>query len=257
MEDPTEHVPVSHPPCLFLGMNMITEIPGYDRLDAHRAEQMAASRFEESELIAKLDALPSPKMRAFSNGTNGSNVRVWDLASPIFTGASVSGSPSQSASPASPVSPICLGPSNAPVPEKVNPEKVSPETAIPETANPEKANPDKADPDKADPEKVNRSRDSSFSTPIEPQDQGYVFELSTLRTEALPRLKHKGRQLDSEWREAKRANETTHRLSACDIAVFEQWWADKKIYIQNLYDQGKIMSSNFNLSPTGLGWTAP
>jgi hypothetical protein len=84
-----------------------------------------------------------------------------------------------------------------------------------------------------------------------------VLELSSLRTEALPRLRHKGRQLDSEWREAKRMNETTHQLSANDIAVFEEWWTDKKVQIQKLYDQGKSLSTNLNLSPNGLGWTAP
>lgn len=133
------------------------------------------------------------------------------------------GSPSLASSQSTnPVSPICLGPSDAPPAEKPT-----------------------------------RTRDNSFTTPIEPQDQGYVLELSSLRTEALPRLRHKGRQLDSEWREAKRMNETTHQLSANDIAVFEEWWTEKKVQIQKLYDQGKSLSTNLNLSPNGLGWTAP
>ena len=106
-------------------------------------------------------------------------------------------------------------------------------------------------------EKVTRTRDNSFTTPIEPQDQGYILELSSLRTEALPRLRHKGRQLDTEWREAKRLNETTHHVSANDIVAFEEWWTEKKVQIQKLYDQGKDLSSNLNLSPSGLGWTAP
>lgn len=197
----------------------------FERLDEHRSEQKVVrpkTDFEDDELIAKLDALPPPKLRTVSNA---SSVIYSDAASPTFTEATTSevGSPSLASSQSTnPVSPICLGPSDCPPVEKVT-----------------------------------RSRGGSFTTPIEPRDQGYVTEISALRTESLPRLRHKGRQLDSEWREAKRVNETTHQLSANDIAVFEDWWAEQKTRIDRLYEQGKDLSAYLNLSPNGLGWVAP
>ncbi|KAF1965611.1 hypothetical protein BU23DRAFT_22421 [Bimuria novae-zelandiae CBS 107.79] len=202
-------------------------LSGFERFEAHTSElktRRAATKFEDDELIAKLDALPPPKLRTDSNA---SSVILSDVASPVFTDTttSVSGSPSLASSQSTnPVSPICLGPSDVPFPAA---------------------------------EKVSRSRDGSFTTPIEPLDQGYVMELSGLRTEALPRLKHKGRQLDAEWREAKRVNEATRHLSNDDITAFEEWWVEKKKYISNLYDQGTRLSNELNLSPNGLGWTAP
>ena len=176
-------------------------------------------------MISKLDALPSPKMRTISNASSGF---LSDVNSPIFTETSLSeiGSPSmassQTTNPVSPVSPICLGSWDTPPAEKCG-----------------------------------RSRDGSFLTPIEPQDQGYVLEISSLRTEALPRLKHSGRKLDAEWREVKRTNETTDHISASDIATFEKWWSEKTIEILKLYEKGQHLSADLNLSPNGLGWAAP
>ncbi|KAJ4355780.1 uncharacterized protein N0V89_003801 [Didymosphaeria variabile] len=200
-------------------------LTGYGRLEAHTSAQDTArahTKFEDDELIAKLDALPPPKMRTISNA---SSVIQSDVNSPVFTETSVSdvGSPSMASSQSTnPVSPICLDPSDTPPAEKCD-----------------------------------RSRDGSFITPIEPQDQGYVLEISYLRTEALPRLKHNGRKLDLEWREAKRTNEITHHISDDDIAAFEEWWAEKKIKIDKLYERGNHLSSDLNLSPNGLGWAAP
>lgn len=173
-------------------------------------------------MIAKLDALPPPKMRTDSNA---SSVSLSDINSPIFTTMSMSesGTPSLASSQSTnPVSPICLGPS-----------------------------------DSLPGEKYARSREGSFLTPIEPQDQGYVLEISCLRTEALPRLKHAGHKLDSEWREAKRTNDTNYHISAIDIATFEKWWAEQKLKIDALYERAQHLSTGLNLSPNGLGWTAP
>lgn len=78
-----------------------------------------------------------------------------------------------------------------------------------------------------------------------------------MRTEALPRLKHAGHKLDSEWREAKRTNDTNYHLSAIDIATFEKWLAEKKPKIEALYERAHQLSTGLNLSTTGMGWTAP
>jgi hypothetical protein len=198
---------------------------GYARIEAHTSAQgnsRANTKFEDDELIAKLDALPPPKMRTISNA---SSVILSDVNSPVFTETSISeaGTPSMASSQSTnPVSPICLGPS-----------------------------------DTLPTEKGDRSRDGSFITPIEPQDQGYVLEISSLRTEALPRLKHSGHKLDLEWRETKRTNDSTHHLSAIDVATFEKWLAEAKLKIDRLYDRGQHLSSGLNLSPNGLGWAAP
>ncbi|KAK7181071.1 hypothetical protein DPSP01_003577 [Paraphaeosphaeria sporulosa] len=200
-------------------------LTGYSRIDAHKSAQgngNAYTKFEDDELIAKLDALPPPKIRTISNA---SSVVLSDVNSPVFTTTSVSeaGTPSIASSQSTnPVSPICLGPS-----------------------------------DSLPAEKGNRSRNGSFIIPIEPQDQGYVLEISSLRTEALPRLKHSGHKLDLEWREAKRTSDTTHHLSAINIATFEKWWAEKKLKIDSLYERGQHLSTGLNLSPNGLGWAAP
>ncbi|KAF2448357.1 hypothetical protein P171DRAFT_211696 [Karstenula rhodostoma CBS 690.94] len=200
-------------------------LTGFARVDAHTSAQgndLACTKFEDDELIAKLDALPPPKMRTNSNA---SSVVLSDVNSPVFTTTSMSeaGTPSMASTlSTNPVSPICLGPSDSPPAEKCD-----------------------------------RSRDGSFITPIEPQDQGYVLEISSLRTEALPRLKHSGHKLDSEWRDAKRTNDIAHHLSAIDIATFEKWWAEKKLKIDTLYNRGQHLSAGLNLSPKGLGWVAP
>jgi hypothetical protein len=98
-----------------------------------------------------------------------------------------------------------------------------------------------------------RPRERSFSTPLEPHNAYYVTELSQLRTESLPRLRHRARTVDTAWYEAKRSN----TLSPNDVKEFENWWADKKCAIENLYEKGKRLSDAVGLSPNGMGWTAP
>jgi hypothetical protein len=106
----------------------------------------------------------------------------------------------------------------------------------------------------ADPfDKQTRSRDRSFSTPLDPHEAYYANELSHLRTEALPRLRHLGFKVDTQWYEAKR----TAQLSAEDVNAFEKWWAEKTCTIVSLNEQGKRLATAHGLVPTGRGWCAP
>jgi len=127
-------------------------------------------------------------------------------------------SPSMSASQSmSPVSPICLTPTDAQFPTK------------------------------------GRDRERSFSTPLEPHNAYYATELSQLRTEAVPRLRHAARKIDTEFYEAKRAG----NLSPDDVTEFENWWADTKGTISVLDNQCKRLSQANGITSSGMGWTAP
>jgi hypothetical protein len=174
------------------------------------------------ELLVQLDDLPPPKFRTISNA---SSVFFSDFSSPATTGSPAS--QSGCASPVnssfgqshtlSPLSPITLGPFADLFDNR------------------------------------SRSRERSFSTPLEPQDAYYRTELSHLRTEALPRLRHLGHKIDSEWYEFKR----TGTLSTEDVNAFENWWAEKKCTIVSLNEQGKRLAATLGLASTGLGWCAP
>jgi hypothetical protein len=177
-----------------------------------------------SELLIQLDELPPPKFRTISNA---SSFFLSDFSSPGSGGSpasqsgcaspvtsSFSQSQSQCMSPLSPVSPGPL----------------------------------------ADPfDKVSRSRERSFSTPLEPHDAYYATELSHLRTEALPRLRHLGHKVDTEFYETKRSG----IVSAEDVNAFENWWAEKKCSIVVLNEKGRQLASAVGLKSTGLGWCAP
>lgn len=133
--------------------------------------------------------------------------------------SSGSGSPMSvftSSQTTSPISPICLTPADANFPAK-------------------------------------RERERSFSTPLEPHNAYYATELSQLRTESLPRLRHAARKVDTEWYETRR----TGHVAANDINEFENWWADKTCTILSLDEKGKRLSTAIGLSSTGMGWTAP
>jgi hypothetical protein len=80
-----------------------------------------------------------------------------------------------------------------------------------------------------------------------------VTELSHLRTEALPRLRHLARKVDFEWAEAKRSG----NISADDANAFENWWAEKSCAITTLSENGKRLAEALGLMPTGMGWCAP
>jgi hypothetical protein len=100
-------------------------------------------------------------------------------------------------------------------------------------------------------DKLSRSRERSFSTPLEPHDAYYASELSHLRTEALPRLRHKSYKVDTDFTEAK------PQMKADDIEAFEKYWVEKKIAIISLNEQGKRLAAAVGLANTGLGWCAP
>jgi hypothetical protein len=143
-----------------------------------------------------------------------------NVSSAIFTSpssGSVSPTSMSASQTASPISPICLTPMDAKFPPAKTP------------------------------------RERSFSTPLEPQNAYYATELSQLRTESLPRLRHAARKVDTEWNEAKRAGV----LTLSENAAFEAWWNDKKLTILSLNEKGRRLSEATGLAPTGLGWTAP
>jgi hypothetical protein len=100
-------------------------------------------------------------------------------------------------------------------------------------------------------DKPNRSRERSFSTPLEPHDAYYATELSHLRTEALPRLRHKSYKVDTDVFECSR------QMTAEDINAFKSFWAEKKAMIVSLNEQGKRLANAVGLANTGLGWSAP
>ncbi|KAF1961803.1 hypothetical protein CC80DRAFT_543172 [Byssothecium circinans] len=102
-------------------------------------------------------------------------------------------------------------------------------------------------------ERPERSRERSFIIPMEPNDAYYRTELSYLRTEALPRLRHASLKVDTEWYEAKQF----HPFNPDEIKAFESWWTEKKMRIGHLNEQAKRLSGAIGLASTGMGWTAP
>ncbi|CBX97493.1 hypothetical protein LEMA_P106240.1 [Plenodomus lingam JN3] len=208
------HLPGSDQPLIALG---------FERLDK-QAESASSSSHESKvpmdELLMKLEDLPLPKFRTVSNA---SSVVQSDISSPITEGSSGSQSQSECASPmtsfsstqAVPVSPISLGP----------PELFS---------------------------HSSRSRDRSFSTPLEPHDAYFATELSHLHTEALPRLRHKCHKVDTEWHEAKRAGNFTTDV----MNDFENCWAEKKCLVLSLNEKCKRLANAHCVSSTGMGWAA-
>jgi len=102
-------------------------------------------------------------------------------------------------------------------------------------------------------EKRERPRERSFTTPTEPSDAYYRVELSHLRTEALPRLRHASLKVNQVWYDAKRLGD----LSEDEINNFEAWWSDKKSNINHLNEKGTRLSISIGLSSSGMGWTAP
>ncbi|KAF2027584.1 hypothetical protein EK21DRAFT_114672 [Setomelanomma holmii] len=200
-------------------------LTGFARLDRH-TEALDGGRPDlqvpADELAVELDDLPVQKFRSISNASS-----VFFTDSSTSTTAASPVSRSGSASPVlssfsqsqtmSPLSPVSLGPAAEPFDKQL------------------------------------RSRERSFSTPLESRDAHYVLELSHLRTEALPRLRHLGHKVDTEWYEAKRSG----AVSAEDANAFENWWAEKKCAILTLSETGKRLATASGLQPTGMGWTAP
>jgi hypothetical protein len=188
---------------------------GFARLDKHTQDQ--------DELI-QLDELPPPKIRTFRAVSNASSVFTSDSSSP--------GTSASSASDSGCGSPVTASLSQPQTRPAFSPVSLGPPASL---------------------EKRSRSRDRSFSTPLEPHDAKYATELSYLRTEALPCLRHLGRKVDFEWVDAKRSS----TLSSEDVNAFENWWAEKTCTITNFCNKGKRLADALGLVPTGMGWCAP
>jgi hypothetical protein len=170
----------------------------------------------------QLDDLPPPKFRTVSN------------ASSVFSSNSFSSATDNSSSSQS----ECTSPVVTSLPQPQMRPNFSPVSL----GSPAKLS-----------EHMYRSRDRSFSTPLEPHDAYYALELSHLRTEALPRLRHLGRKVDYEWVDAKRSGD----LSPEDVTAFQTWWAEKTGTITSLCDKGRRLADALGLMPTGMGWCAP
>jgi len=200
---------------------------GFARLAKHEVSLEKHGEGEDEDDVDELECLPPPRFnRAFSNA---SSVFTSDSSSCVTTASSVASSVSQSGCP-SPATSSFSQPQTRP---KFSPVSLGdPANAI---------------------NKQSRSRDRSFSTPLEPHDAYYAIELSHLRTEALPRLRHLGRKVDFEWTDAKRSG----ILSTDDANAFENWWAEKTCEIMALNAMGKHRADALGLVPTGMGWCAP
>lgn len=208
-------------------------LTGYERLEKHSEDrdndhakaiddEMDVQLEESILLLPTLDTRFPPKLRTES--TTSSALTESTIWSPVFSSqSSGSASPDLSASQTtSPISPICLTPADAEPPANRPCDRLL-------------------------------SKERSFCTPLEPHNAYYATELSQLRTESIPRLRHAARKVETEWYDCKRQG----AIPAHDIAAFEQWWAEKKSIIVNLNEKCKQLSVAFGMGPAGMGWTAP
>jgi len=76
--------------------------------------------------------------------------------------------------------------------------------------------------------------------PPSPQHAYFTAELSYLRTDALPRLRHAARRVDTEWGECRRHSRAITKDIAGVKDVFEGWWHGKKGYVKDLDERGKM-----------------
>ncbi|KAH8719316.1 hypothetical protein GQ44DRAFT_775454 [Phaeosphaeriaceae sp. PMI808] len=180
------------------------------------------SKIPEDDLFSHLTDLPPPRYRTISN------------ASSVFS--------SVVSSPITPASPATQSGCTSPVALSISPSSQALSSLSPVTLGPS-----------ADLLEKRRPRERSFSTPLEPHNAYYATELSYLRTEALPRLRHLGRKVDTDWFEAKRSG----NISAEDVNAFESWWAEKKTTIASLNEKCKRLASAHGVAATGMGWCAP
>ena len=90
----------------------------------------------------------------------------------------------------------------------------------------------------------------AFTTPLNPHDAYCAAELSCLRTDSLPRLRHSARRVEAEWAECKRADRAFADLGA----EFEAWWAEKKELVGSLDDKGKRLSMSMGVGWMSMGW---
>jgi hypothetical protein len=97
-----------------------------------------------------------------------------------------------------------------------------------------------------------RHHERSYTTPMSPHSAYYSRELSYLRTDTLPNLRHALRVVDRELNEAKRLAE----LTGADLDAFENWWAAKKALAMGLDQKGQALSLQKGIPANGFGWSA-
>jgi len=95
-----------------------------------------------------------------------------------------------------------------------------------------------------------RTRSMSLGIQLEGQERFLVPELSHLRTEILPHLRHSVRKVDVAFVEAKLAG----TISTSHVEAFEPWWKSTKAKINRLDNETKTIADDINLPPTGMGW---
>lgn len=95
-----------------------------------------------------------------------------------------------------------------------------------------------------------RTRERSFSTPVDPCDAYYRNELSQLRTEAIPRLRHAALRLAIEWTAVKNSGSIPKE----DVEAFQRWWDERKVKADDLDEKTRRLSDFHGLTPHGLGW---
>ncbi|KAF1935752.1 hypothetical protein EJ02DRAFT_116233 [Clathrospora elynae] len=199
-------------------------LTGFERLDKHTADTNATDADQKApvdELLIQLNELPTPKLRTVSNA---SSALQSDRSAPLTDGSSAP--QSGSASPATPTFDVAQLMSSA------SPASLgSPALSL-----------------------QSYSCDRSFITPpLDRHGAYFATELSHLRTEALPRLRHQSYKVDQEWSEAK----CNGAVTAEDVNTFENWWVEKKCTILSLNEKGKRLATAVGLAKTGLGWSAP
>lgn len=199
-------------------------LTGFERLEQHSGVSKTSrtdQKSPEEEILVEFGELRPQKFRTASNA---SSVFMSDISSPTYSGTPVSDSGSASPVPSTFSLPQSV---TAPAPISLGPPELE--------------------------AKRSATRERSFSTPMEPQDAKFASELSYLRTEALPRLRHAGHKVDTEWYEAKR----TGAVDPEDASTFESWWTETKTQILKLSETGKRLAEAHNITSNGMGWTAP
>jgi hypothetical protein len=197
---------------------LTSSAPGFERLEKHGFDN--GSTVQTPEVFTPLDELPSMPLKLRTQSTTSSRFES-AIDSPEFTPSQSSGSDSPfsfTASPTmSPVSPICLTPADDSFTRKRG------------------------------------DRDRSFSTPFEPHEAYIATEVSQLRTESIPRLRHYILKVCQVFNEAKASG----NLASTETNEFENWLALKKVKCDGLKTDVEHRSELMGLTSTGLGWTAP
>ncbi|KAF2003144.1 hypothetical protein P154DRAFT_111510 [Amniculicola lignicola CBS 123094] len=193
-------------------------LTGYERLEQHSegVDNVLQPKANHDELDLGDAMLSSPALPGLLRSSQGYGSPSDYISSPVFTSSSSS--------------------SGSLTPSTYSSQAMSPVSPICLT-----------------PADASRPRERSFSTPLEPHDAYYTTELSHLRTEAIPRLRHAARKVEVEWKESTRAG----AISDDDNAYFEKWWSDKKSSITSLYAKCQRVSLALGISPNGMGWSAP